>query len=308
MVISELKKSWPLEPVTHIEKLPGGAINDSYRVETGKDSYVLRVYTRRKPKEIAFEIKFLEELEGLPVPNLLSIQGKKFFMIQNFPAVIYNYLPGEALRAHTHAHRMEVGRFLRRMHIKGASLKWGAERGKLYDFPDEKIQHFIKTVRRTHDYYDRFEEVLREVQEFELPPGIPQGPIHVDVKPGNVLFLGDALSGVIDFDNAYIGPLVLDLAKAMVWFGIGNGTFNMRQARDVFEGYEEMKKLEDLEREILYDVVKFAFVSHLFVDFYMNAIGGIPESYFDYLMKEFYPAYKTLPVEKEAFYGALGLS
>lgn len=302
MNITEIKKSWPFKPIRTIEKFRGGVINDSYYIKTDRKDYVLRVYKRRSPEEIDFEINLLRHLKELPVPNLQNTHREDFLMIQNRPVIIYEYLEGEHVSNSEKEHRFEVGRFLGLMHKKGKNFSWSGKRAKLYDFPEEKIDLFIHTVPDDHPYRERFEEVLADIQEYMLSKHLPQGPIHVDVKPGNVLFSGKKLSGVIDFDNAYLGPLLLDLAKSMVWFGMCHKTFNLEFARDVWEGYEEIRSLEKVEQRDLYRAIRFAFASHLFVDFYMNAIKGIPKSYFRFLMNEFYPAYKSLPGE-EAFKG-----
>jgi len=114
-------------------------------------------------------------------------------------------------------------------------------------------------------------------------------------------------SGVIDFDNAYRGPLLLDLAKSMVWFGLDRNHFSVKNARDIYRGYVSSQKLTMLEYKELYRMLKFAFASHLYVDFYMKAIGKIPASYFNFLMNDFYGAYKhfSSTCDEKEFYSFL---
>ena len=152
-----------------------------------------------------------------------------------------------------------------------------------------------------------FCSAARDGREFEPKRALPHGPIHADVKPENVLFRRGKLSGVIDFDNAYRGPLLLDLAKSMVWFGLDRNHFSVKNARDIYRGYVSSQKLTMLEYKELYRMLKFAFASHLYVDFYMKAIGKIPASYFNFLMNDFYGAYEhfSSTCDEKEFYSFL---
>lgn len=70
---------------------------------------------------------------------------------------------------------------------------------------------------------------------------------------------------VIDFDNAYEGPLLLDLEKTMAWFDTHGKKFSVEDALEVHRGYLQQRPLNDEETEHLYAALKFAFLSHVFL-------------------------------------------
>ena len=52
--------------------------------------------------------------------------------------------------------------------------------------------------------------------------------------------------------------------------------------------------------------MKFAFASHLYVDFFMKATGKIPDSYFNFLMADFYNSYSDFShLSEQKFYVCL---
>ena len=51
--------------------------------------------------------------------------------------------------------------------------------------------------------------------------------------------------------------------------------------------------------------LKFAFLSHIFVDYYMRAIKATSKEYFDFIINDLYTAYKTVVLCKTEFYELL---
>jgi hypothetical protein len=55
------------------------------------------------------------------------------------------------------------------------------------------------------------------------PPAGPEGPIHRDLHPGNILFRRGRVSGVVDWPNACIGPMACDLAQCRMNLAVLDG-------------------------------------------------------------------------------------
>lgn len=289
-----------------IRAFGAGAINNSFYVRTRTGDYVLRVYKRKAAREIGFELALLSRIKNLPVPNVVPVNGKEVVYLGQSPAIIYSYILGKPLVRHTKSEREQVGRFLARFHKRAKGFLYHGKRDALYDFPEQKVQQFSRAVKVARvPHRERFLVVADDIRRYQLDRKLPRGPIHADVKPDNVLFYNRKLNGVIDFDNAYIGPYILDLAKSMAWFGLNGGMFSKVQAADVYRGYISERKLTPLEYAELHRAVLFAFASHLFVDFYMKAVKGIPHEYFTFLMRNFWSAYQSLTLTPKEFYASL---
>ena len=69
---------------------------------------------------------------------------------------------------------------------------------------------------------------------------LPAGVIHADLFPDNVFFLGDRLSGLIDFYFACNDALAYDLAVCLnAWCFEPDRSFNITKGRALLRGYEE---------------------------------------------------------------------
>ncbi len=76
--------------------------------------------------------------------------------------------------------------------------------------------------------------------EAEPEPDVPHGVIHGDFTPWNLLFEGDRLTGVLDFEITHHSILVADFALS--WRGYQHA---------VISGYEEVRPLSELERSLI---------------------------------------------------------
>src|SRR5690606_38203030 len=83
-------------------------------------------------------------------------------------------------------------------------------------------------------------EVARDFDMLKAnwPSDLPQGVIHADLFPDNVFFLGDRLSGLIDFYFACNDLLAYDIATCLnAWCFEKDFSFNLTKATALLEGY-----------------------------------------------------------------------
>jgi homoserine kinase type II len=88
--------------------------------------------------------------------------------------------------------------------------------------------------------------------EHDWPHGLPQGVIHADLFPDNVFFLGDKLSGLIDFYFACTDTLVYDVAICLnAWCFETDHSFNVTKGRALLANYAKARPLSHDEWEKL---------------------------------------------------------
>ena len=84
------------------------------------------------------------------------------------------------------------------------------------------------------------------------PQGLPVGHIHADLFPDNVFFLGDRLSGLIDFYFAATDLLAYDVAVCLnAWCFELDGSFNLTKGQALLAGYNRIRPLSPAEMAAL---------------------------------------------------------
>jgi homoserine kinase type II len=76
--------------------------------------------------------------------------------------------------------------------------------------------------------------------------------IHADLFPDNVFFLGDRLSGLIDFYFACTDALAYDLAICLnAWCFEPDHSYNVTKGRNLLQSYGAVRALSAAERQAL---------------------------------------------------------
>ena len=96
---------------------------------------------------------------------------------------------------------------------------------------------------------------MRDLDHLEggvWPKHLPLGVIHADLFPDNVFFLGEALSGIIDFTFACNDVLAYDVAICLnAWCFEPDHSYNVTKGRGLLQAYSRERPLSASEREAL---------------------------------------------------------
>jgi homoserine kinase type II len=168
------------------------------------------------------------------------------------PAAMVTFLDGMWTRRPRLAHCRELGRAVAEMHIAGADFD-GRRENALSVTSWRGL--FAQSGRRADEVVPGLhDEIAGELDSLEAawPAGLPRGIIHADLFPDNVFFLGERLSGFIDFYFACEEALAFDLAICLnAWCFEKAGEFNTTKARALLGAYRRVRELEPAELEAL---------------------------------------------------------
>jgi homoserine kinase type II len=81
---------------------------------------------------------------------------------------------------------------------------------------------------------------------------LPSGVIHADLFQDNVFFLGDELSGLIDFYFACNDLLAYDVSICLnAWCFEKDGSYNVTKGKALLEGYQSVRPMSAAELDAL---------------------------------------------------------
>jgi homoserine kinase type II len=233
-----------------------GVENSNFLVHTSRDNFILTLYEKRvAAADLPFFLGLMEHLaaRGITCPQPVKNKaGELLGKVAGRPAAIITFLDGMWIRRPTPAHCEAVGTALAQLHQAGL------------DFPLKRANTLsVEGWRPLYEHCAaRANEVQRDLRTFldseltELervwPRTLRQGVIHADLFPDNVFFLGDRLSGLIDFYFACTDALAYDVAVCLnAWCFETDHSYNVTKGRALLQAYEAVRPFTQDERSVL---------------------------------------------------------
>ncbi len=229
-----------------------GVENSNYLLQTETGSYILTLYEKRvRPDDLPFFLALMDHLaaEDFACPTPIHDRtGQALGHLAGRPAAIVTFLAGVWPRRIQPFHAAELGEATARLHLAGASFD--GERPN-----DLGLHQWRPLFAQVADRADIVAPGLAETIATELdaleahwPDDLPTGVIHADLFPDNVFFIGQELSGIIDFYFACTDMLAYELAICLnAWCFEPDFSFNITKARLMFAGYQKVRPLEPAE-------------------------------------------------------------
>ena len=254
--LAEFLKGYDIGELLSYKGIAEGVENSNFSMHTTKGSYILTLYEKRVAEgDLPYFLSLMAHLaeRGVSCPQpAKNRSGAVYSTLAGRPAAIINFLEGMWPRRPNAAHCTGVGEALAKMHLAG------------HDFPLFRANPLSVTgwealFERAADRADGVQAGLRDFIADELdyletcwPDDLPVGVIHADLFPDNVFFLGDKLSGLIDFPFSCNDILAYDVAICLnAWCFESDNSFNVTKARALLNAYSRTRPLSAAEQNAL---------------------------------------------------------
>jgi len=115
------------------------------------------------------------------------------------------------------------------------------------------IKRFLSEVQSHpkfsyHPFVKTAESLLLEISSKIAKNQIPSGAIHSDIFPDNVMFNGDNVVAIIDWEEASYDKLVIDVAVVILSFCFPDGkSLDRKLAKAFLESYHKERPLTQSE-------------------------------------------------------------
>ena len=243
------------EPLSY-KGIAEGVENSNFLVHTSAGNFILTLYEKRVAEDdLPFFLGLMEHLaeRGITCPQpVKNRQGAVLGKIAGRPAAIVTFLDGLWIRRPSPSHCSAVGEALARLHLAGADFK--QKRANALSIESWRPLYEHAKVRGDSVRQGLCSEIEMELDALEKswPRRLPQGVIHADLFPDNVFFLGDKLSGLIDFYFACTDTLAYDVAVCLnAWCFESDHSYNVTKGRSLLNAYGKVRALSEAERNAL---------------------------------------------------------
>src|SRR6187399_742621 len=248
--------SYDIGALTSFKGIAEGVENSNYLVHTESGPYILTLYEKRVAREdLPYFLALMEHLASRGITCPLPVHdraGRNLKELAGRPAALITFLEGLWVRRPSLEHCTGLGRALARFHVAGADFP--LHRANSLSLPGWRT--LFGEIGRSADEVTPglSTEIAKELHHLERawPSELPQGVIHADLFPDNVFFLGDKVSGLIDFYFACNDTLAFDVAICLnAWCFEPDHSFNVTKARAMLGGYNRVRPLSAEEFDAL---------------------------------------------------------
>ena len=255
--LAEFLKSYDLGELLSYKGIAEGVENSNFLLHSSAGYFILTLYEKRVAKgDLPFFLALMTHLASrgincpLPVKNR---NGDALSTLAGRPAAIISFLEGVWPRKPSAAHCAGVGQALARMHLAGRDFPMARANALSVSGWRPLFEAAVSRADELQPGLTAF--IAAELDHLESgiwPKNLPIGVIHADLFPDNVFFLGEKLSGIIDFTFACNDTLAYDVAICLnAWCFESDCSFNVTKARAFLNAYGRERKLSEAEENAL---------------------------------------------------------
>ena len=233
-----------------------GVENSNFLLHTGRGNFILTLYEKRvAAQDLPFFLGLMEHLaaRGLTCPQPVKNRGGEILgRLAGRPAAIVTFLDGMWIRRPSATHCAGLGAALAELHLAGADFKM--TRANALSVAGWRQLYETAKARADGVQAGLAAAIAGELEALAAcwPRDLPQGVIHADLFPDNVFFLGDRLSGLIDFYFACTDTLAYDVAICLnAWCFESDHSYNVTKGRALLQAYAGKRPLSAAERAAL---------------------------------------------------------
>src|SRR6201987_669400 len=255
--LAEFLSQYEIGELLSYKGIAEGVENSNFLLHTTSGYFILTLYEKRVAKcDLPFFLGLMTHLasRGISCPQpVRNKSGEALSALAGRPAAIINFLEGIGPRKPNASHCAGVGQALAKMHLAGANFSMTRANAlsvagwrPLFDAAKARADNVQPGLR------DFLAAELDHLESGVWPTNLPQGVIHADPFPDNVFFLGDKLSGIIDFTFACNDMLAYDVAICLnAWCFESDCSFNVTKALAFLNAYGRERQLSEAQQGAL---------------------------------------------------------
>ncbi len=258
--ITRICKLYGIQKVENAQLLTKGFANLNYKITTEKGVFFYRICTQQENvKNIIYEVDLLLELKTINFPTAYLISrmdGSYISDSRNGKVLIYEFKEGmePELNRQTAG---EIARCLAKLNTFQGFEKYPRKNIIHMDYCIDLIGQFETAPFQYPEIYEYFEDQTHYLLK-PVSQSLPMGLIHGDVFPDNTLFKNGRLSALIDFEEACVDHLLMEIGMGINGFCFVNNRPDLSLMETFLYEYDQIRPITKKEWELIPVYIQWA--------------------------------------------------
>lgn len=227
--------------------IAAGSVNSNFVIE-GSTRAFLRIYEEQSVDGVAYEWALLDHLSaaGVPTARRLGAVAPGEVRVAGKCTAVFEWAAGEmsCQRAFGAERARALGIAVARAHRAGADFGW-RRRGR---FRRADVVARMRAIPRDAELTPVLERLERTRVEVDArwPRDLPSGVVHGDLFRDNLLWDGERVAAIIDWESASDHFFMYDLAVTVLAWCMGDA-LDWELARTLVAGYRSEREPSEAE-------------------------------------------------------------
>jgi homoserine kinase type II len=258
----------------HLEPLPGGAANSSFKATTADDVFVLTILDnyvgQADANVLAAHTEALFQL-GMPTAEIIrNLEDDRISMVDGRPVLLKRWIEGRVVEQLPDHLYPAAGGLLARLHQLppsavsdlpvGARRLSPAQQALIAEFPDRGFADWLTS---------RLEE--SRLSSVTLP-ATANVISHGDVFTDNLIVRPDGRLAIIDWETVSLDSALVDLGMALLGLAKIGGRLDHARAYEIVTGYLATRALPEDELAALPAAIEYAALIIAFHRYYRHNV------------------------------------
>ena len=248
--LDEFLENYSLGQLQQFAGISDGIENTNYFVTSSKGQYVLTLFEELSLEELPYFLELMAFFAEANIPTAHPVkdnEGNYLRVLNGKPAALVKRLNGASIDIPNEKQCSAIGVHMARMHVASSKFKLQRRASRGIDWRKQTAERVMPKLNQEEQALLQQELAYHDSTKLaELPASI----IHADLFRDNALFIGDELTGMIDFYYAYNGSSLYDLAVTINdWCMNGNADRNKNNSAALLEAYQTIRPIAQNERD-----------------------------------------------------------
>lgn len=252
--LDQIASSYGIEVINYFP-LNGGNANSSYCLQSKDEKYIVTVFEEASLEKISTMGYLLQHLERykFPTSQVQTTHSDEIVtQLHEKPILVKKWINGTVPTLLNPTFLEHVGRVMAQLHRVPAP-------GDLPQSHDYGLELFSTVFDKSIDpSYESWLKNQYQELNFLLPINLPMGLIHGDLFYDNILSQNHKLKAFIDFEQSCYYYLLFDLGMGILGLCQTQEKIDLFQAKSFIKGYQQVRPLEPLEKELLQVFISYA--------------------------------------------------